>query len=382
MQHVIIGSLVAFFISFYSIPVIIFIAKAKRLYDIPDDRKVHASPVPLLGGLGIFAGFILGLLLNINITDAFSQFQYFIASFFIVFFLGLGDDIMVLSPLKKFFGQLVVAFILIFKGNLLINDLHGFLGIGALNDITSYLLTFFTILVVVNAFNLIDGVDGLAGSLGLITSLFLGVWFLINNDTAFALIGFALAGSVTAFLIYNFNPAKIFMGDAGSMLLGLINSILVIHFISTAPTAANLGTIASPAIGFGLLLIPLMDTLRVFCIRIFKGRSPFSADRNHIHHLFLDRGFSHASTTLVIASLSILFSALSFAIATTMPVTLVVATQVTCFFTAIYLIYSIKPLLQLHVVKKEGNVTIQEKKKPLLISIFYRKESAAALEEE
>jgi UDP-N-acetylmuramyl pentapeptide phosphotransferase/UDP-N-acetylglucosamine-1-phosphate transferase len=381
MQQVIFSISIAFFISFYAIPVVIYVAKTKKLYDMPDERKVHTSPVPLLGGLGIFVGFILSLLLNISSNEVFFQFQYLIASFFIVFFLGIGDDIMVLSPLKKFVGQLVVAFILIFKSHLLITNLHGFLGIGALNETASYLLTYFTIIVIINAFNLIDGVDGLAGSIGLIAATLFGIWFFMNGDMAFTIIAFSLIGSIGAFLIYNFNPAKIFMGDAGSMLLGLANAILVIHFIEAAPVAAKLPVIASPAIGFGILLIPLLDTLRVFCIRLSKGRSPFFPDRNHIHHLFLDRGFSHKSTTLTIAFFSLLFAVFSFLIESIGNTWIIIAQSV-LFFSGIYMLYSIKPTSLLHVVQnKKGKVFIEENKWSRRITMFSRKEPVVAVEE-
>ena len=240
------------------------------------------------------------------------EFQYLIAAFLIRVFLGVGDDIMILSPQKKFIGQLAASFILIVKGHLLISNLHGFLGIQAVPIFISYILTYFTIVVIINATNLIDGVDGLAGSLSLISTLLFGTWFYVNGDLSYSLIAFTLAGSIVAFLYYNFNPAKIFMGDAGSLMLGLINAILVIRFINTAPTAVNFAAPASPAVGFGLLLIPLMDTLRVFCIRLSQKRSPFFPDRNHIHHLFLDKGFSSRATTLILASLSLIFSLLSF----------------------------------------------------------------------
>ncbi len=226
MQYILISAVIAFFISFYFIPVLIHLAEKKKLVDVPDERKIHINPIPRFGGIGIFAGFVCSLLLNVSINNEFIQFQYLLAAFLIIFFLGVGDDIMVLSPFKKFIGQLVASFILIFKGHLLINNLHGFLGIHQIPDLVSYLLTYFTIIVIINAINLIDGVDGLAGSLSLISTFLFGSWMYLNGDLAYALIAFSLLGSILAFLYYNYYPAKIFMGDAGSMMLGLINAIL------------------------------------------------------------------------------------------------------------------------------------------------------------
>lgn len=309
MENILLGAVIAFVITFYAIPVIIQVSNMKKLFDLPGDRKIHATPVPSLGGLGIFAGFIMGLLLMVDLTDvaASSTFQFYLTSFMVVFFFGIKDDILILTPFKKLLGQLAVAAILIFKANLVIVNMHGFLGIEHINSSISICLSFFTIIVVVNAFNLIDGVDGLAGSIGVITSSFFAFFALMSGEFYYALFGFSFAASLAAFLIYNYSPARIFMGDTGAMLIGVVNAILVIHFINTAENSRILPVLASPAMGFGVLIIPLMDTLRVFSIRIIHGRSPFSPDRNHIHHLLLDRGMSHMSVTLTLSLTTILF---------------------------------------------------------------------------
>jgi len=309
MENILLGAVIAFVITFYAIPVIIQVSNMKKLFDLPGDRKIHFTPVPSLGGLGIFAGFIMGLLLMVDLTDAAasSTFQYYLTSFMVVFFFGIKDDILILTPFKKLLGQLAVAAILIFKSNLVIDNMHGFLGISQIDSSLSICLSFFTIIVVVNAFNLIDGVDGLAGSIGIITSSFFAFFALMSGEFYYALFGFSFAAALAAFLIYNYSPARIFMGDTGAMLIGVVNAILVIHFINTAENSRILPVLASPAMGFGVLIIPLMDTLRVFSIRIIHGRSPFSPDRNHIHHLLLDRGMSHMSVTLSLSLTTILF---------------------------------------------------------------------------
>jgi len=381
MQQIIVGAVVAFFISFYLIPILIELAKSKQLVDVPDARKIHKDPVPRFGGIGIFSGFLFSLLLSTSINNSFLEFQYLVAAFLIVFFLGVGDDIMILSPLKKFIGQLAASFILIVKGHLLINNLHGFLGIYEVPILISYILTYFTIVVIVNAINLIDGVDGLAGSLSLISTLLFGCWFYINNDLAYALIAFTLAGSIVAFLYYNFHPAKIFMGDAGSLMLGLINAVLVIRFINAAPTAATFAANASPAVGFGLLMIPLMDTLRVFCIRLYQKKSPFFPDRNHIHHLFLDKGFSSRATTLILASLSLIFSVLSFA-CSSFNATVLILLQAVTFFSVVYLLSVYQPARVRVRKSKAGNLIIESTAhKSGFITIFYKREKAVSAEE-
>ena len=375
MQQIIIGAIVAFFISFYLIPVIIHLANKKKLVDIPDERKIHTDPVPRFGGIGIFAGFVFSMMLNISINRQFTEFQYLLASFLIIFFLGVGDDVMVLPAFKKFIGQLVASFILIFKGHLLINNLHGFLGIYEIPDLMSYLLTYFTIVVIINAINLIDGVDGLAGSLSLISTFLFGSWLYLNGDTAYAMIAFTLFGSILAFLCYNYNPASIFMGDAGSMMLGLVNAILVIRFINLAPTAHTLAVPASPAIGFGLLLIPLMDTLRVFCIRLSRGSSPFLPDRSHVHHLFLDKGFNSVQTTFTLAALSLTFSLLFFCLGS-FNTTVVFIIEAVLFFAVISALHLYDPAPMRVKKKEDGEVIIEEPRK-LRLKLFGKKEKQA-----
>jgi UDP-GlcNAc:undecaprenyl-phosphate GlcNAc-1-phosphate transferase len=298
---------IAFTITYLSIPVIIFVANSKKLYDVPDARKIHDAPIPSLGGLGIFAGFVMASLTIISFPQA-PDFQYFFAAFFVIFFLGLKDDILDITPIKKFIGQVLAAFLIIYKGNIQIQSMHGFLGMGPLPPMFSIFFTYLTIIVIINSFNLIDGVDGLAASLALMAVLIFGVYFYKVNIQAYAILAFATAGSLVAFLIFNFKPAKIFMGDTGSLLLGLINSILVIKFINVANLPdVSIPVSASPAVGFAILMIPLLDTLRVFGIRIGHRRSPFSPDRNHIHHLLLDRGMSHSSITLTLVGVNLLF---------------------------------------------------------------------------
>src|SRR6476661_7949878 len=197
MFDVLLSLSVSFAITFLAIPVIISVAEMKKLYDVPDERKIHHSPIPSLGGLGIFAGFVMASLLTISFGVA-PEFQYFIAAALVIFFLGLKDDILVISPIKKFIGQVLAAFLIIYKGNIQIRSMHGFLGINELPEMFSLLLTYLTIIVIINSFNLIDGIDGLAGSLGLMSATIFGFYFLqvnIPNTQAYSILAFSLAGS-------------------------------------------------------------------------------------------------------------------------------------------------------------------------------------------
>ena len=338
MDNILLSSALAFLITFFAIPPIIKVARDKKLYDEPDERKVHKSVIPTLGGIGIFAGFIIATLMGVP-AHLPNELQYFLAAAMVIFFLGIKDDILILSPTKKFIGQLIAAGIIIKFGGIQINNLHGFLNIGEIPHLASYILTAFTIIVITNSFNLIDGVDGLAGSLGLLTSFIFGVYFFVTGEIMYSIMALSLAGSLVAFLIYNFSPAKIFMGDTGSLLIGLLNSIFAIKFMTVAANPEGaLPLLSAPAIAFAILIVPLFDTLRVFSLRIFNRRSPFSPDRNHIHHFLLDLGLSQRMITLICVSANIVFIGLAYVLraqGTTM-VMGALATAALLFVTVIY----------------------------------------------
>lgn len=348
MFDILLSVIISFGITLLAIPVIITVAERKKLYDVPDERKVHSAPIASLGGLGIFAGFIISCLVTIPFSIS-PEFQYFMAAAFIIFFLGLKDDILIISPIKKFIGQVLAAFLLVYKGGIQITSMHGFLGIYEMPEMFSLLLTYFAVLVIINSFNLIDGVDGLAGSLGLMAMVIFGFYFLKVGAIPYAILAFSMAGALIAFLIFNFEPAQIFMGDTGSLLLGLFNAILVIKFInlSASPDIAT-PIESSPALGFTILMIPLLDTLRVFAIRIFNRRSPFSPDRNHIHHLLLAKGLSHRSVTLILVGVNLSFTALVY-LCLPLGCTILIFSIVAFFFTGISALYFTKRKTRLFV---------------------------------
>jgi UDP-GlcNAc:undecaprenyl-phosphate GlcNAc-1-phosphate transferase len=312
MLNVFLTGSLSFIITFLAIPAIMRVAKEKKLYDLPDARKLHTKPIASLGGVGIFIGFFLATLLTISKGES-QEFQFFFASAIVIFFLGLKDDILILSATKKFLGQLAATAILVHLGNVRIDSMHGFFGFGHIPLSLSYVISYITIIVVVNAYNLIDGVDGLAGSLGVLTMSIFGSYFFYAGLPMYSMLAFAMAGSLVAFLVFNYHPAKIFMGDSGSLLIGLVNAILVIKFITVADSPSVKFPIGSAvAMGFAILIVPLLDTLRVFSIRIAKGRSPFSPDRNHIHHLLLDRGLNHRYVTLSCFGLNLAFIVMAY----------------------------------------------------------------------
>jgi UDP-N-acetylmuramyl pentapeptide phosphotransferase/UDP-N-acetylglucosamine-1-phosphate transferase len=341
MDYIFLGSIIAFIITFSAIPIIIRIAELKKLMDIPDDRKIHTSPIASLGGIGIFAGFILAILIALPYGNPILQFM--LAAFLVIFFLGLKDDIVVLTASKKFVGQLIAAGILIFKGNLIITGMHGFLGVQEFPTAIAVCFTFFTIIVITNSFNLIDGVDGLAGTLGLFSTFMFGSYFFMANELFYAVMAFSLSASMLAFLIFNVAPAKIFMGDTGSLLLGIVNAILVIKFIEVATRPeAVIPLKAAPAVGFAILFVPLFDTLRIFSYRVFHRRSPFSPDKKHVHHLLLERGCSHPMVTLIAIAINIVIAVTTFFLQFLGNTILLISLIATGFISIALLIYSNK----------------------------------------
>ncbi len=363
MFDVLLSLAISFTITFLAIPVIIKVADEKKLFDVPDARKIHLVAITPLGGIGIFAGFVFGCLLTMNLKYS-SEFQYFIAATMVIFFLGLKDDILVLSPIKKFIGQVLAAFLIIYYGRIQIRSMHGFFGIHELPEMFSLLISYFSVIVIINSFNLIDGVDGLAGTLGLMSSALFGIYFLSTDMEPYYVLAFSLCGSLAAFLIFNFQPAKIFMGDTGSLLIGAVNAILVLKFIDPGegPELVN-PIVSSPAIGFTILMIPLLDTLRVFAIRIFKRRSPFSPDRNHIHHLLIDRGLSHRTITLLLVAINAGMVVFVY-MARSLGCTILIFSVIALFFTFIAIAYYSRPHHSISWASsgKEKNEKVKESK--------------------
>lgn len=343
MENILLSAAVAFMITFFAIPIIIQVARQKKLFDEPDERKVHKVVIPTLGGLGIFAGFILAMLLGVPKATMNSELQYFAAAAIVIFFVGIKDDILILSASKKFLGQLIAACIIVKFGGVHLTDMHGFFGIHTIPRFASGVLTLFTVLVIINSFNLIDGIDGLAGSLGLLTTLVFGTYFFFAGYPMYSIIAFSMAGSLIGFLVYNFSPAKIFMGDTGSLLIGLVNAILVIKFINVAGNSK--GAIffpSAPGIGFAILIVPLFDTLRVFGLRILAKRSPFSADRTHIHHFLLDLGLTHRTITLSCVAANLGFIVLAYLLCN-MGTTIVIGVLLATAFLSTMIIYYSRP---------------------------------------
>jgi UDP-N-acetylmuramyl pentapeptide phosphotransferase/UDP-N-acetylglucosamine-1-phosphate transferase len=225
--------------------------------------------------------------------------------------LGIKDDLSGLNPYKKFLGQIIAAFTVAVFGDYRISSFYGIFGISELPYWVSILFTIFVFLVIINGFNLIDGIDGLAVSIGILSSLFFGMWFFnIPEPNQYYIVAIALAGAAVSFLRINISPDKMFMGDTGSMFLGYIAAFLAIVFIEKHSEVCPFFNIqSSPVLAMAIIFLPIYDTTRSFFVRIVKGKNPFKPDKNHVHHLLIRLGFTHlqATITLVIYSLSVIF---------------------------------------------------------------------------
>ena len=298
----------------YAIPVIVRIAKAKKIYDMPNGRTSHQTPTPRLGGVAIYLSVLLISLLLIDINK-FPQFQYILAGSIIIFFIGLKDDILSITSWKKLGGQLLATTFIVFFADIRLTSIHGFFGLNDLSYIQSIFISFFVIILIINAFNLIDGVDGLSGSLAIVSFMVLGIWFYLNKSYEVAIICASMIGSLGAFLLFNIwaKRRKVFLGDTGALFIGYLLAILIVVFCEmNTSTNAVIPIRSAPVIAFCILIVPLLDTARIFLVRILQGRSPFSADKNHIHHYLLDLGLNHIQVTAVLVAGNIFFIILAY----------------------------------------------------------------------
>lgn len=327
LPDLIFSFLTAFILVVVAMPALIKVAKLKHLVDEPGEaRKLHHRSIPTIGGILIFAGTIIAYCLwfpsreqwqfgqNYELLYALNEFKYLVACMFILFFMGLKDDIIGVSPTKKLFIHMFVGMILVLMADVRLTQFWGLLGIDEISYPVSITLSLFVYIVIVNAINLIDGVDGLAAGIGLIASMTFAYWFYRTEDFPLALLAVGLGGSLFGFLLFNFQPARIFMGDSGSLIIGVVVYVLTMRMIEFPPLRMSqaMMSVSKPVLAMAILAYPLIDTLRVFLIRAIQGRSPFSADKNHIHHKLISLGLSHRQVSIVLYAYTILIIMLTF----------------------------------------------------------------------
>jgi UDP-GlcNAc:undecaprenyl-phosphate/decaprenyl-phosphate GlcNAc-1-phosphate transferase len=300
--------LLAALISLFCVGRTIKVATKRMIYDVPDDiRKIHGGSIPTLGGAGIFIGFVLVSLFFLP-GD---WYKFVLIATTLLFFTGIYDDLMNMSPIKKLAIQLVASFICSACAPARLADLYGFAGVGALAFWPSVLLSTVACTFFINVFNFIDGIDGLACSLGIFYCLVLGALFILNGNHPLAAIVFTLAGAAVGLLRYNLAPAKIYMGDTGSMFIGLILFVMAILFLDTYGLGDSgiqpflHSNQAAALFILALLFLPIFDGLRVFIVRASQGISPLKADRRHLHYILIDAGLSHSAAVMFLLSSTI-----------------------------------------------------------------------------
>lgn len=306
----------AFVIAYVAIPVIIDVSHMKHLFDDPTSaRKMHMGSIPNLGGVGIFTSVSIAFALSGYALQPWAP--YLFAGLWMLFFSGIKDDILVIDAFKKLLVQIAAVVALMWGGDLIITNMGGVFGVHEIPLWAGVGLTLFTMIVVLNAYNLIDGIDGLAGGVGIIASSFFAWWFWEVGMMSQAVLALTLIGALAAFMRYNFQPASIFMGDTGSQIVGYLLAFLAVSFVQTGVTAEVVVPFqnAVPVLVLSALIVPLYDTLRVFLIRVWRGKSPFSPDRLHVHHQLVDMGFSHRASCYIIYSFNLVILGLTFLLA-------------------------------------------------------------------
>ena len=311
MENNILGAvLVGLVVSFLVMPLIIAALKKKNLIDTPDRRKIHRTITPSLGGIGIMIGIVTSLLIWLTFSGI-VEYKYTLAGVGLLFVAGIRDDLIPISARTKLLVQILAALIVVFNG-VIINSAFGLFGFNEINFTLRVFLSLGFIIFFTNSFNLIDGLDGLAGSVALIISSFFSIWFFLNGSFYLAIIAGSTSGAIIGFLFYNWMPAKIFMGDTGALSLGFLFSVFALIFINQD---YELGTEwykynAPVATMIAILIVPLFDTARIIVVRLVKKKSPFEPDNNHTHHILMRLGLTHAQVALLLASFNVLFIAI------------------------------------------------------------------------
>lgn len=306
---ILIAFLVALFVTALIHPRVVRFAQRRNIVDNPNARKLQRNPVPVLGGVAVFFGLVSGLCVSgifVNVNDLLP----IIVAMSMMLCVGVVDDFSELSPWLRFVIEIAVVVMLIFTTNISLNNLHGLWGFYDLPMWLSVPLTVFAVVGMINAINLIDGVDGLSSGFCMIASLAFGALFLIAGNPAMALVTAITLGALMPFFFHNVfgNKSKMFIGDGGSLMMGVVMSAYVVSVIAVRGEMLDhipegMGLVAFT---MAVMAVPVFDTLRVMAMRILRCASPFHPDKTHLHHLFIDLGFSHIATTLSVLSLNLL----------------------------------------------------------------------------
>lgn len=295
-------------VGFLTIPAILKVSKRKNLMDVPTERSSHDIHVPNLGGVAIF--YSIGICAPIFAYELFENYKFLFPALVILLYIGVLDDIVAVKAHRKLIAQIVVAVLMVVGSDIRIKSFSGLFGIYELNYIVSVVLSIFTFIIMINAFNLIDGIDGLAATFSIICCILFGVSYYRLGEHNFPMIMLCviIIGTLLSFLYYNLSmdkKQKIFMGDTGSMTVGFLLVFVAFYFMDIFTTKDQLGRNvyhlkSAPVIAFSILIVPIIDTLSVIIIRLLNKKSPMEADKNHIHHKLLSLGLTHKKATFCI----------------------------------------------------------------------------------
>lgn len=304
---IILPALIAFLCACWIHPYVLKVAKVKNIVDKPNARKLQHVPIPILGGLTVVFGILSGIM-SFQLFGEYADFFPVFASVFIILIIGLLDDMISLSPKVRFIIEIVLVLYLILTTGFQINDFHGLWGIDIISKYVSLPLTIFACVGIINAINLIDGVDGYSSGYTMVSCMLFGIMFYNLGNIQMVALAAIVAASLAPFFLHNVfgKTSKMFIGDSGTLSLGVIFSVFVISIISADSTSMsakeNLGIIPFT---LAVLCVPVFDTLRVMTVRIVRGKSPFSPDKTHLHHLFIELGYSHIGTALSIIGMNL-----------------------------------------------------------------------------
>ena len=303
------GGVVPFLLSmilvFWVHPYVVRIATSRGLTDNPDARKLQQRPVPVLGGLAVFFGIVVGAGVTSMFFNSHALFTSIVA-ITVMMYIGVLDDMLGLTPILRLILEFLFIAFVAWMDQVNINDLHGVFGIGMLPVYLSAPLCVIAGLGIINAINMIDGVDGLASGFCIMACAVFGFAFWMSYDGTMAVLAALTAGALIPFFFHNVfgKESKMFIGDAGSLMMGMIMTIFVMHILDHGSrVSVNFTNMGVVAFVLSVLSVPVFDTLRVMTGRIVRGVSPFHADRSHLHHLFIEMGFSHVGTAVSVISI-------------------------------------------------------------------------------
>jgi UDP-GlcNAc:undecaprenyl-phosphate/decaprenyl-phosphate GlcNAc-1-phosphate transferase len=340
----------AFAVAALIFPVLIKILSNRKFFDSPGKHKIHKHFVPKMGGICILLGAVFSILIGLPF-GAWGSFKFFFIAVALMFITGLRDDILTLSPNEKLVGQILPIILLVVFGDTLLSSFYGTIFQGFDFPLPlAWLITVFTIVILTNAYNLIDGIDGLAGTIAMLCMTCFGIWFFVVGQSFLALIALAFAGSIVAFLFFNWQPSRVFMGDTGTMVIGLVLSFLAVKFINqnySLPDVHPYKFQSSVGTAVCVLIIPILDTLRVIIIRLGRMQSPFRADHNHLHHVILSVGLSHAGAVRVLTGINLLFVGLAIILRTQGDTVILLVAGLGCLAISLFL-RSVKKKYVLH----------------------------------